>query len=348
MTIRPYVTKAGQTLVDRALSRLLPELHLTSRFDPIFLDGPRPHLLRANLAAHRRFHGIDARGLTQVGLFAFARGGSHLIGAQLHYPAPCFCLDEGILDFHDVNWRTFLLRGIFGIDSVQEKSGSALTHLIYMGNSPTAYRLSAWNPIEHSDLTRYWVFVTRNPFRILRSRAATHKEKWELTVSNASDVFLHFRSMTEHFRKLRRTIPDRTIAVSVESFFLNHEARFKRLCEQIGLPPRSVVEAPQPVDFFKKVVRCASEPVLEGAYLVSPKSGQKVLARGGGFNPILPIEIPRLFSSVEKLPDEIVKSARQILGDTAVEFYLNDSPHRYQNLDDDWLLDLIGRREKVA
>ncbi len=348
MTPRPYASKAGQTLLDRASSRIAPRLWLSSRYDPILLDGPRRRTLAVNRTARRRFRNVEPRRLTQVGLFAFARGGSHLMESQLHFLEPCFCFGEGIRDFRDVTWRTFLLRGAFGFDSMQEKSGERLTHLVYNANSRSAWRLPTWDPEAHCDLSRYWVFVSRNPFRVLASMANTGKDKWALTADNAADFLHYFRSLTAHFRRLRDTVPDRTVVLSVERFFLRRDMHFVGLCERLGLPRQAVAEAPDPHAFFGRVFRCGSRPVLRDGYLASPKTGARICGRGGGFNPIADVDVARLFSEVRDLPDDVIGLAREILGDEAVAFYLDDPPHRYETLDDDRLLDLIDRRARVA
>lgn len=331
-----YRTKSNRTLFDRISGSLMPRIWLNSRYDPVLLDGFSRRWWSANLAARRDFGGIDPRRLHQVGLFAFARGGSHLIASRLHMIPQCFCFGEGIADFSHVNWRTFLLRGIFRTESIQGKHGHDITHLVYNANQVGVEDRPTWAADRFDEMTRSWVFVTRNPFRILNSMA--RKRGMERVVEQN---FRNFRDRTRHFRAMRTANPSRTFVVSFEQFSLEPTTGLHELCRRLDLPSGSLAAMPTAVEFFQTVFRCGSRPVVKDGHLVSPLTGERISGWGGGFNPLGEVDAKRAFRGRKQWPKSVLETARRFLGAEAVEFYLSDTPDQYRSVTADALLDLV-------
>jgi len=330
--------------VHRALNRPLAQYWLTARFDPIFWDGPSLQWLRLNALARYRFGRIDPRRFTHVGMFSFSRAGSHLFESQFHYIASCFCFGEAHLEFRtDLNWRTFLCRGMYRTDSMQDKRAADLTHLFYNCNKKPVYLDDAqWDAADLPDYRRQWVLVMRNPLRVLLSRAATGKKKWALTESAADEFFVWFEKARRHFAMLIDRRPDDTHVVSVEQFVADPDAILGDLAGRIGLEARLVKARPNARAFFRTVSRTGETPVEREGYLSSPTRPIKIEGWGGEFNPLLSIDPDRLYrhSVADAIPAGILQLAKSRLGPRAFDFYMSDRDHRFANLRATDLLEL--------
>ena len=318
-------------------SRLSGRAWLSPRFDPVFQDGISLSWLKMNYEAYRRFHGVRLPQLTHVAMFAFSRGGSHLIESQFHFLRSCFCFGEGSLDFRsDVNWRTFLCRGMFRTDSIQDKSARELTHLFYnCGNGPAHFDKEQWKPNRALDYRRKWLLVLRNPLRILLSQHDTGKQKWKLNERQASLFFDWFERAQLTFRDLLVEHPTDTCIVSVEKVAAAPCATLKDMVARLEIDPSDLTTRPSPIDFFHRLSRTGEKPIMRNGYLASPSGVIRVQGWGGGFNPAKPVTADILFRHdlASALPDNIRKLARERIGARALEVYMSDSEHRYSNLD---------------
>ena len=319
--------------VHRALNRPLAQYWLTARFDPIFWDGPSLQWLRLNAQARRRFRDIDPLRFTHVGMFSFSRAGSHLFESQFHYIASCFCFGEAHMDFRaDLNWRTFMCRGMYRTDSMQDKWAADLTHLFYNCNKkPTYLDDPQWAASDLPGYRRRWVLIMRNPLRVLLSRVATGKQKWQLTESAAGEFFDWFEKARRHFAMLTARLPDEAHVVSVEQFVADPGTVLGDLAGRLGLEARLVETRPGARAFFRTVSRTGEVPVEREGYLSSPTKPITIQGWGGEFNPVLSIDPDRLYrhSIADKIPAEVLRLAKSRLGPRAFDFYMSDRDHRF-------------------
>jgi hypothetical protein len=256
----------------RALNRPLARYWLSARFDPIYADGPSLQWLRMNADAWRRFRHVDEHDFTHVGMFSFSRAGSHLFESQFHYIRSCFCFGEARLDFRtDLNWRTFLCRGMYRTDSIQDKEVGALTHLLYNCNKRPEYLDDPqWSVDDLPGYRRKWVLVTRNPLRVLLSRAATKKKKWALTESAAEGLFDWYEKASRTFLRLLDRRPDDTEVVSVEQFVTDPEGNLGRLASELGIAAQDLKSRSAAKAIFPSIKRTGEAPVARAGKLRSP------------------------------------------------------------------------------
>jgi hypothetical protein len=332
----------GKSIQLRLWSRLTGRTWLRPGFDPVFEDGLNFAWLRMNVDAYRRFHGVVPRDLTHVGMFAFSRGGSHLIESQFHLARCCFCFGEGSLDFrYDMNWRTFLCRGMYRTDSIQDKTACELTHLFYNCNSgPAHLDKEQWQERGSADYRRKWVLVLRNPLRILLSQHATGKKKWSLANASASKFLDWFERARAKFRDLLEKCPKNTHIISVEKFVAAPGPTLAEAAVHLEIDPDVVASRPMPIEFFRRLGRSGEVPILRGGYLRSPTRERAVMGWGGAFNPLAPLDVDRLYSEdlVAGLPADIRELFRRRLGARAMEFYMSDREHRFADVNTNNLL----------
>lgn len=319
----------------RALNRPLARFWLGSRFDPIFVDGPSLQWVRMNAEAFRRFRPVDPHEFTHVGMFSFSRAGSHLLESQFHYVSSCFCFGEAHLNIQtDLNWRTFLCRGMYRTDSIQDKKIGDLTHFFYNCNkSPIYLDHPQWDP-DLTEFKRKWVLVLRNPLRILLSREATRKKKWLFSEQGADKFFTWFERARTRFIDLLDRRPDDVCVISIEQFVDNADTVMDAAAEKIGLCADLVRSRPNAREFFKIVNRTGEKPVVRNGYLSSPTRKIAIRGWGGEFNPLLNINPDRLYAHdiAASIPAEILRLARLRLGERAFEFYMSDREHRFEKV----------------
>jgi len=327
----------GKSWQSRLWPRLTGRTWFRPDFDPVFEDGLSLAWLRMNLDGYRRFHGLHPRDFTHVGLFAFSRGGSHLLESQFHLASCCFCFGEGTLDFRsDINWRTFLLRGMYRTDSVQDKSGRELTHLFYNCNTgPAHLDREQWQERAASEYRRKWVLLLRNPLRILLSQQATGKAKWSLTEAATLTFLDWFERALAKFRRLSENRPDDTHIISVEKFAAMPEPTLAQAAARLDIDPEAVANRPAPAEFFRHLARTDEIPILRGAFLQSPTRDLAVMGWGGAFNPLAPIDADQLYAHelAAALPRDIRALIRGRIGARAMDLYMNDRAHRFADVD---------------
>jgi hypothetical protein len=336
ITERASRPDAKGALTLRIWSRLAGRTWLTPDFDPIFKDGPSLAWLQSNADAFRRYRGIRPIELTHVGLFAFPRGGSHLFESQFHTLRCGFCFGEGSLDFRtDLNWRTFLCRGMYRTDSIQDKSGRDLTHLFYTcNNAPIHLEKSQWTMQAAQEYRRKWVLILRNPLRILMSQQATGKQKWRVTPDSAAAFADGFERSRAEFRKLREQSPDDVDVLSVEQFAAQPESVLDSVWSRLGVPRDMVASRPKPREFFRRLGRTGERPVERDGYLKSPTRPISVQGWGGGFNPIAPLNPERLFNQdiAASLSSDVLQAVRGRIGSRAFDLYMSDREHRFAKM----------------
>jgi hypothetical protein len=281
--------------------------------------------------------------MTHVGLFSLARGASHLIEGQLHLLDCAYCFNEGLADPADVNWRTFLWRGMYGPDSVQDKRGAHLTHLVYnLNNIPAYLGHHRWSMTESQVFRRRWILSLRNPMRILLSRENTGKKKWRLDDDKVAQFFTWFNIARQAFRTLMQWRPDDTFIISVEKYAAAPTKEFGRIAGAIGVAQPWISSRRVPEQFFRVMGRTGEQPVVRDGYLASPTRDVRIQGWGGSFNPLAAVSPERLYAHdlARDVRPETLAIARNYLGAQALEFYLTDVQHRYEGIQDHELLDL--------
>jgi hypothetical protein len=329
--------KIERSWLSRKWTWLAGRTWFTPRFDPIFEDGPSLAWLKTNVDAFRRFRGIRPRELTHIGLFAFSRGGSHLFESQFHTLQCGFCFGEGSLDFRtDLNWRTFLCRGMYRTDSIQSKSACDMTHLFYNCNNGAHVHLakSQWTLQAAQEYHRKWILILRNPLRILMSRQARGKQKWRVTSDYAAAFVDGFERSRAEFRKLRERVPDDVDVLSVEQFAARPETVMNSVCSRLGIAADIVAGRPKPQEFFRRLGRTGERPVERDGYLKSPTWPIAVQGWGGRFNPIAPLNPDRLFKQdiAASLSNDALHAVRDRIGPRAFDLYMSDRDHRFAGM----------------
>ena len=338
----------ANTLVVRGLGRLLPNASLTPRFDPFFSDGLNRRLVGENWSAFITFRGFQPDKVAHVGVIADSRGGSHLVCAQFHFLRNAFCFGEGFapMSRQSYNFRSFLLRGMFGVNSLQDKTGTEITHLFYLLNDNSFASNPGWQAENVSKWQRYWLFVFRNPLRTLLSMQRANKPRWQLTSELVDEFLRYFTERLLKSRVMEDMLPDRVISICYEQFLHDPEETISNCCNFVGVDPTCLKDETPARTCFKTFVRCGSRPIEQDGYLVSPISGERILGAGGGFNPLAPIDCERGFSaSLESaFPHEIRKVAQASLGQTLFDILMADEDHRFQSVGVEDLRNALNRR----
>ena len=324
---------ASNSLLVRAAHKLLPHASLSPRFDPVFNDGPSLRQFRANWSAWRAFRGFRPERAVHVGVIADSRGGSHLVQSQFHYLPGGFCFGEGFTPHSPraLNFRAFLLRGEFGVNSLQSKRGRDISHLFYLLNNQSFPASPAWRADNPMPWPRIWLFLFRNPLRCLLSMDASGKAKWKLTADFAGDFLEKFRQRLLLSAGMERDAPDRVRSLCYERFVQQPGAMVEDICQFIGI---DAGERATPQAFFRRLQRCGSAPQPRGGYLASPLTGERIEGSGGGFNPLSPIDPARAFTPPLKdaFPGEFHAPAAARLGQALFDLCMTE--RRSTDVDD--------------
>jgi hypothetical protein len=232
---------------------------------------------------------------------------------------------------------------MYGPDSMQDKRGVELTHLVYNLNNISAYLGHyRWAMTGSQIFRRKWILSLRNPMRVLLSRAAAGKNKWRLADDEVAEFFAWFNAARQVFRTLLLRRPDDTCVVSVEKFAAAPADELGRIAGAIGIAQSCVTARRLPEQFFLAMGRTGERPVVRDGYLASPTRDIRIQGWGGGFNPLIAISPERLYvrDLTQTFRSEILAIARSYIGAHALEFYLTDIQHRYENIQAHDLLDL--------
>lgn len=342
-------SKSGtNTLLIRGVHKLLPHGNLTPRFDPLFTDGPNRRQIQANWSAWREFRGFRADRIVHVGVIADSRGGSHIVQSQFHYLRCAFCFGGGFAPESPkaLNFRAFLLRGIFGVNSLQSKTGREISHLFYLVNNRSFPARRAWQPEADMPWPRYWLFVFRNPLRCLLSMAHSGKSKWRMTGDSIAGYLDQFRDRLLVSARMELAAPERVMSICYEGFVQQPDAMLHECCDFLGVDRNDVDERLAPRAFFQRFQRCGSIPEERDGYLVSPVSGERIAGTGGGFNPLSPIDPARALMPPleEAFPAEFCDLAADRLGRPLYDIYMADRDHRFQSIGVGDLQAAAGRR----
>jgi hypothetical protein len=174
----------------------------------------------------------------------------------------------------------------------------------------------------------------RNPLRVLMSRQATKKKKWQWSEASTAEFFDWFDKARAVFRDLIERRPDDALVVSIEQFVGDPQRVLLDVANRIGLDAALVHSRPGAREFFRRIGRTGERPVLRGGYLASPSRDITIKGWGGDFNPLLDIDPDRLYRHdiAAAMPPEVLRLARERLGDRAFDFYLSDWAHRFAGI----------------
>jgi hypothetical protein len=327
---------AGALLPFRLAARILPGAYLSPRYDPLFEDGMSWRYLQKNFQAWRRFLAFDPEDIVHVGVFSGARSGSHLFISQFHFLENAFCFGEGFKFLAaGRNFRAFLLRGQFGVNSLQDKDPAQIRYLVYNLNAERWIDGTQWSPESNREKCRRWIFHFRNPLRVLLSMQAANKRKWELNESLAETVFHGFKKRLRFLNQVRQANDTQVWTLLHERFVQDPENIFDHACDFLGISERVVERKAEPREFFQEFLRSGCHPVeLEGK-LVCPTNGERIEGWGGAFNPLAPIDAARAFSPEVQgaLPREILALSKREFGSRFHELMVSDHVHRFADID---------------
>jgi hypothetical protein len=189
---------------------------------------------------------------------------------------------------------------------------------------------------------RKWICLLRNPLRILLSRQATGKQKWQWSEQMVSDLFNWYEKARKRFIELLEHRPDDVKIVSVEQFAATPDGVLSDVCRCIGLDARLVASRPGPRTFFKTISRTGETPVVRNGRFASPTRDIFIQGWGGEFNPLYEVDAERLYRHdiVAEMPADLLRLARSRLGERAFEFYVGDKEHRFAGVGAEDLLRL--------
>ena len=144
----------SNSLFVRGVHNFFPHSNLSPRFDPLFTDGLSRRQIQTNWFARTKFRNFRPHRVAHVGVIADSRGGSHLLQSRFHYLRCAFCFGEGFAPEwpRAFNFLAFLLRGVFGVNSLQSKNGRDITHLFYLLNNESFPISRPWQ----TDIDMLW------------------------------------------------------------------------------------------------------------------------------------------------------------------------------------------------
>ncbi|MDC3175754.1 hypothetical protein OA859_00665 [Prochlorococcus sp. AH-716-D13] len=252
-----------------------------------------------------------------------ARGGSHLFASFFHNIQDCFCFDEAFsnLELKAITSRAFMIRGIYGINSLQDKKINKIENIFYLINDQKT--LENENFLEKIDLEKdFIIYVFRNPLKTIISRRRSRKYKWQSKES--IEIFLQeFLHNLRIYKKLKKKnkyfIRGYMLETIVENLDYELENLYKYIWQDGEIKYKNRVNYEE---FFKKFVLCNSKPILKDQYLTSSISNEKIIGSGGLFNPIKKLSAERLFKSKIDLDENTKLICEKILGKKLYNYFL--------------------------
>jgi len=312
----------SNTLFYRILNKFFPSQYITPRWDP-FLSGRFSFNYLFFLNECLRKNKLKRKDFRRIIFISSARGGSHLFSSFFHNIEDCFCFDEAFtnLEFKAVTSRAFMLRGMYGINSLQEKKINQIKNICYTINDSKVLGLE--NYLEKINPSKdVIIYIFRNPLKTIISRKNTKKAKWQ--TKDSTEIFLkEFLNNLEIYKKIKAQnkyfIKGFFLENFIENLDLELENLFRFIWEDGGEKFR---RRKSYKDFFKKFILCSSKPVIKNDFLTSPITNEKITGSGGMFNPLKKISTKRLSKSEIKLDGETKFICEKILGKDLYDYFL--------------------------
>ena len=306
----------------RILNKFFPSQYLSPRWDPL-LNGNFSFNYFLFLNECLRKNKLKKKDFRRIIFISSARGGSHLFSSFFHNIEDCFCFDEAFtnLEFKAVSSRAFMLRGMYGINSLQEKKINQIKNICFMINDSNSLGLDNYlkkiNPSK--DVI---IYIFRNPLKTIISRKNTKKAKWQ--TKESTKIFLtEFLNNLEVYKKINEQKKYFIKGFFLENFIENLELELENLCRFIWEDGSEKFRRRKAYkDFFKKFILCNSKPIIKNEFLTSPITKEKITGSGGMFNPIKEISKKRLSKSEIKIDEETKFICEKMLGKDLYNYFL--------------------------
>ena len=316
--------KQSKTLFYNLINKFFPFQYFSPRWDPMLNGEFNFNYCRFSydcLIKNR----LKKKEFKRIIFISSARGGSHLFSSFFHNLDECFCFDEAFsnLEFKAVTSRAFMLRGMYGINSLQEKKINEIKNICFMINDSKI--LKAENYLEKINPKKdVIIYIFRNPLKTIISRRNTKKAKW--LTNEATEIFLkEFLHNLKVYRNINSQNKYLIKGYILENFIDNLESEMKNLCKFIWKD--GVEKFRRRVgyeDFFKRFVLCNSRPIIKNQFLISPITNEKITGSGGMFNPIQKLSRKRLSSSKMNMDKETIFICKKILGNDLYNYFLSN------------------------
>lgn len=317
--------KSSNKLLYRFLNKFFPFQSLSPRFDPIFDWNLNYNYLNFLFKCLKNSNDINFKKLRRIIFISSPRGGSHLFSSLFHNIENCFCFDEAFtdLDFKAINGRSYMLRGMYGINSLQDKKIKEIENICYLIHGYKLLKDQKY--LEKINFERdVMIYIFRNPLRTIISRLNNKKNKW-LSLQS-TELFLNdFLQNLREYKIQKRESSYKVKAIMIEHFITNLDCEFIKLCNFIW--DNGVVQHKSRIpydEFFKKFILCNSKPIIQNKYLTSAITGEKI-SGSGGFNPLIFPNKERLSNFIIKLSKETEILCKDKLGDELYDLFLNDN-----------------------
>jgi len=314
--------KESSSLLYRVLNKVFPFQSLSPRWDPMLAGQLNLNYLNFLFKCLSNSRNINYKKLRRIILISSPRGGSHIFSSFFHNIRSCFCLGEGYqnLDFKAINGRSFMLRGMYGINSLQDKKISEIENIFYMIHS---YKdLEDQNFLEKINVEKdVIIFIFRNPLRTIISRNKAKKPRW-LTQKSTECFLNEFLQNLENYKIIKNISKYKIQAIMIENFIANLDHELIKLCNFIWEDGEIKYHTRTSYDqFFRKIILCNSKPILKNEYLTSEISNEKIMG-AGKFNPLLIPSLERLTNSTINLDNETEVLCKKILGQKLYDHFL--------------------------
>ena len=315
--------KVSNSFPYRVLNKVFPFQSLTPRFDPVFDGNLNFNYLNFLFKCLKNSSDINYKKLRRIIFVSSARGGSHLFSSLFHNIENCFCFDEAFtnLDFKAINGRSYMLRGMYGINSLQNKRIKEIENICYLIHG---YKiLEAQNYIEKINFERdVIIYIFRNPLRTIISRVKSKKIKWQSLQS--TELFLsEFLQNLREYKLQKKKSEYKVQAIILEHFIANLDYELIKLFNFIWENSELQLKSRIPYDeFFQKFIFCNSKPIIQNKYFTSVITSEKI-AGSGSFNPLLIPNKERLSNFSINLDKETEKLCKDKLGDELYDLFLN-------------------------
>lgn len=316
--------KQSNSLFYRALNKIFPFQSLSPRWDPMLRGQLNINYLKFLLRCLKNSRNINYDKLRRIILISSPRAGSHIFSSFFHNIQSCFCLGEGYpnLDFKAINGRSFMLRGMYGINSLQDKKISEIENIFYMIHS---YKdLENQKFLEKINVEKdVIIFIFRNPLRTIISRNKAKKPRW--SNQKSTELFLNeFLQNLKNYKISQSLNKFKIQAIMIENFIANLDYELIKLCNFIWEDGEIKYHTRTSYDkFFRKFILCNSKPIFKNEYLTSDISNEKIMG-AGKFNPILNPSLERLTNSNINLDNKTEILCKNILGLKLYDHFINE------------------------
>lgn len=279
---------------NKHIKKILPYSASEFKFKPRF-----SHIVR-NIGIWQEAQQTDLTNLGLIGIFGLSRGGTNLIGAQLHYQLEFFAVSEREKSLESINTpRMFLVRSIFGHNGLQRKKLAELQYVIFN-------KMNSQDPLWKEELLRKgkrkYIYYLRNPLRTIISMhnygEKNSRDEWKFSAFFFETVIDNLINLLKHHQKAKKNAPDKVKLVLHEQFCQYPEKTLEDIVGFIDqtITPKIPISRSDKLKFFSKMYCCNKSPILKDNVLTCPNCQREI--RGHGlYNPMNEILFERTIAS---------------------------------------------------